>query len=182
MSQKFDLDFVQHSPFLPTSYSWLGLIILSAGIALAFFTWQYYQARLIVHNEIALELTQLNDQIHIVPPVDSKSADIAPETKTQIEATVATLTTPWSALLVAIEKSDIKDVAILSLEPSSKKQLVLLSGEAKNLQSVMNYISRLEEQPMLAQVYLQKHSVDEANSSKPVRFTLAAQWHTAAVN
>jgi len=182
MSQKLDLDFVQPSPFLPTSYSWLGLGVFLVGVVLAFFTWQHYQTRLIVHTEIVLKLNRLNDQIHIAPPVDSTSADISPETKTQIEATVATLTTPWNALLVAIEKSDIKDVALLSLEPSSKKQQVLLSGEAKNLQSVMNYINRLEEQSMLAQVYLQKHSVDEANTSRPVRFTLVAQWHTAEVN
>jgi hypothetical protein len=46
----------------------------------------------------------------------------------------------------------------------------------------MNYINRLEEQSMLAQVYLQKHSVDETITAQPVRFTLVAQWHTAEVN
>jgi hypothetical protein len=182
MSQKLGLDFVQPSPFLLTSYSWLGLCVLLVGLALAFFTWQHYQTRVIAHNEIMLKLNRLNDQPHQLPPVNSASTDISPETKTQIETTVATLTTPWNALLVAIEKSDIKDVALLSLEPSSKKQQVLLSGEAKNLQSVMDYINRLEDQSMLAQVYLQKHNVDEANTAKPVRFTLVAQWHTAEVN
>jgi hypothetical protein len=182
MSQKISLDFVQESPFSPTSYSWLGLSTLLIGAVFAFFTWQQYQSSALTHNEIVLKQNRLNDQISISQTVDIASADISPETKIQIEATVATLTTPWNALMVAIEKSDIKDVALLSLEPSSKKQQVVLGGEAKNLQSVMSYINRLEGQSMLEQVYLQKHSIDETNISKPVRFTLIAQWHTAEVN
>jgi len=182
MSQKLGLDFVEESPFLPTSFSWLGLSIFFIGVAFAFFTWQHYQARVLANDEIVSKQNQLNEPTPALITVDVASAYISPETKTQIEATVATLTTPWNALLVAIEKSDIKDVTLLGLEPSRKKQQVLLSGEAKNLQSVMNYINRLEEQSMLTQVYLQKHSVDEANISKPVRFTLVAIWHAEKVD
>jgi hypothetical protein len=182
MSKNLDLDFIQHSPFSSASVSWLGVSVFLLGMLTAFLTWQHYQTKLTAKNEIAQKIHLLSDSTQVTPIVSNTTADIPPETKTQIATTVATLTTPWNALLIAIEQSDVKDVALLSLEPSSKKQQVLLSGEAKNLQAIMDYINRLEAQQMLAQVYLQKHNVDEANVDKPVKFTVVAQWHTAEAN
>ena len=182
MSKNLDLDFIQHSPFSPASVSWLGVSVFLFGLLTVFFTWQHYQTKLTAKNEIVQKINLLSESTQVTPTVNSVIADISPETKTQIVATVTTLTTPWNALLIAIEQSDVKDVALLSLEPSSKKQQVLLSGEAKNLQVIMDYINRLEAQQMLAQVYLQKHNVDETNADKPVRFTVVAQWQMAKAN
>jgi hypothetical protein len=70
-----------------------------------------------------------------------------------------------------------QDIALLNLEPNSKKQQVSISGEAKNLQAALNYIQKLEAQSMLDKVYLQKYIIDEANLFKPVKFTLSAQWN-----
>jgi hypothetical protein len=46
----------------------------------------------------------------------------------------------------------------------------------------MQFIRRLEAQPILSQVYLQKHQLDEDNVSKPVRFTLVARLHMFKAN
>ena len=50
------------------------------------------------------------------------------------------------------------------------------SGQAKNLETVFLYVKQLDDQPMLSQVYLQKHSIEEADVSKPVNFTILAKW------
>ena len=104
---------------------------------------------------------------------------IPPEKIKQIEQVVSALVTPWNSLFLAIEQSDHKDIALLGLEPNSQKQQVVLTGEAKNLQVVLNYIQQLEQQPALTHVYLQKHSIDEADISKPVRFAVFAKWQIA---
>jgi hypothetical protein len=101
---------------------------------------------------------------------------ILPEQIQQLQTTVGALILPWDELLQGIEKSDMQDIALLNLEPNSKKQQIAISGEAKNLQVALSYIQKLEAQPMLNKVYLQKYNIDEANLYKPVKFTLSAQW------
>jgi len=177
MSIKMELDFIQRSPFSPSNLSWLGLSILLAGMVMMMMTWQIYHSRLLAQNEISRKINQINHQaIHEKSPVVLINTEIPVDKKKQIQSTVAALIVPWNELLSAIEKSDMNDIALLSLEPSSKKQQVIISGEAKNLETVLNYIQKLEAQPMLEKVYLQKHNVDESNAFKPVRFTLSAEW------
>lgn len=177
MSAKLELDFIHHSSFAPSSWSWLGLSLFLTSLVLAVFTWQHYQTRQLAENEISSKLNQFSRQVNQKKlPVNIVSTEISPEKKQQIQTTVAALTIPWNELLLAVEKSDTQEIALLNLEPSSKKQQLILSGEAKNLQSVLDYIQNLEAQPMLDKVYLQKHHVDEVNAFKPVRFTLLAQW------
>lgn len=177
MSRKLDLGFIQPPPFALSTWSWLGVSILFSGLVLAVFTWQLYQSKQTAQLDISSRLSQLSRQSQQKKlPVKVVSIVISPDKKLQIQTTVTALTIPWNALLSAIEKSDTQDIALLSLDPSSKKQQVILTGEAKNLQSVLTYIQKLEAQPMLEKVYLQKHSVDEVNISKPVKFTVLAQW------
>ena len=177
MSRKLELDFMQTSPFALSKFTWSGLSVLLFGLMLTMFVLQNHQVKLAEQREALLELNQLQQQVQQISQVKAVSTDISSETKVQIEDTVKALTMPWNALFVAIEKSDIHEVALLSLEPNSKKQLVVLKGQAKNLASVIKYIHQLEQQPMLGQVYLQKHNVDEADAFKPVNFTLTAQWY-----
>ena len=72
-----------------------------------------------------------------------------------------------------------QNIVLLSLTPNPKKQQMLLTGEAKDLASVLEYIKQLEMQPMLSQVYLQKHTVDVVNAARPVSFSINAQWNNA---
>lgn len=177
MSVKLELDFIQKSSFALSSWSWLGLSFFLGSLVLAVFTWQHYQTRQLAENEISLKLNQFSRQINQSKlPVNIVSTEISPEKKLQIQTTISALTIPWNELLLAVEKSDLQEIALLNLEPSSKKKQLMLSGEAKDLQSVLDYIQKLEAQPILNKVYLQKHHVDEVNAFKPVRFTLLAQW------
>jgi hypothetical protein len=182
MSQKLHLDFIDVHPFAPSRFSFIGIVVLGLGIALIFFTLQQYQSISDKHHEVLLKLKQFNNQPKKETITRNVREEIPIEIKTQIKASVADLTIPWNEFLNAIEGADLKDVALLSLEPSIKKQQVILAGEAKNLHSVMQFIRRLEAQPILSQVYLQKHQLDEDNVSKPVRFTLVARLHTFNAN
>ena len=94
----------------------------------------------------------------------------------QVNSLISVLATPWGALFTAIEQSDLPDIALLSIEPNLKKHQLVLVGEAKNLPIALRYIQQLEAQPILNEVYLQKHSIDEADVSKPVRFSVVAKW------
>lgn len=180
MSQKLDLNFIQQSPFSISNWSWLGLGVLLSGFVLSLFTWEMYQSKQAIYSDIERKLLVLDSQSGREKiPSHIANSDISEDKKQQIQTTVSTLTTPWAALLLGIEASDLPDIALLSFEPNSKKQQVGLTGEAKNLESLLVYIQKLEAQPMLDKVYLQKHHVEETDASKPVGFTVLAQWQNA---
>ena len=175
MSVKLDLEFIQQ-PVL-SSANWLNISVLLASLLMVALTWQGYQNQQLKLADTSSQLKQFSQQtLPKSQPIKMNAALITPDETKQLTETVGMLTTPWNNLLVAIEQADMQDIALLSLEPNSKKQLVLITGEAKNLSIVLQYIKQLQQAPMLAQVYLQKHSIDETDASKPVRFSLLAKW------
>ena len=177
MRYKLQLDFVNQSTFSLSSWTLAGLISLLAGLVFALFTWQHYENLTFKQNALSSKIVQMNRQLgHEKSPVSIVKSEMSSEQIQQIQITVGALTLPWNELLQGIEKADMQDIALLSLDPNSKKQQVTLSGEAKNLQTALSFIQKLEAQPMLEKVSLQKYNIDEANLFKPVKFTLIAQW------
>ena len=176
MSLQLDLDFIQTPFFSLTRFSWLSLFLLVVSLAVALFTWQSYQAKRVEYLGLATNLAEMNQQQQQKLPIKQAPVSIPPEHLKQLQETVNALAIPWNALFEAVEQSDQKDIALLSIEPNSQKQQVVMTGEAKNLQVALAYIAQLENQPALSQVFLQKHSIDEANASKPVGFTVFAKW------
>lgn len=86
------------------------------------------------------------------------------------------LSMPWYGLLQTIESAGGKDVALLGLEPDTEKRLVKISGEAKNIAAMLDYIKQLENQDLFGTVYLQSHHVQMQDPEKPVRFVISAMW------
>lgn len=178
MSQSIDLDFIQAPAFSLSRFAGLRLAVLAIGLLAAVITWQVHQSKQAELTALEAEVAQLKQVQKIQPTIKQASIAIAPEKIKELRNTVNILAMPWDGLFEAIENTQNKDVTLLSLEPNPKKQQLLLTGEAKNLQIVLQYVVQLQKQPVLSQVFLQKHSVDESNVSKPVRFALQANWET----
>lgn len=83
---------------------------------------------------------------------------------------------PWEPLFNAVEAAGGEDVTLLAMEPDTKKQVVRIAGEARNLAAVLEYMRRLGAQPALRGVQLQRHEVDQQDPERPVRFNLLAAW------
>lgn len=172
-----DLDFIKQPFWSVSNLSWSGVLSLLFAFVIAGFAWQFYngqQSRLI---NVTSQLEQLSKQAK--PALFSPSVtaiSIEPKEIQQIQQVVSILTAPWSELLTSIEQADMQNIVLLSLTPNLKKQQITLTGEAKDLASVLQYVKQLETQPMLSQVYLQKHTVDVVNAVKPVSFSINAQW------
>jgi hypothetical protein len=86
------------------------------------------------------------------------------------------LSLPWEGLFQAVEMSGAKDVALLALEPDTANRSVKISGEAKNMAALLDYIKRLKQRDVFGTVYLQSHQVQQQEPDKPVRFALLAAW------
>jgi hypothetical protein len=86
------------------------------------------------------------------------------------------LTLPWGELFASAESAAMPDVALLSIESDTDKRRVKISGEAKNLEAVLQYLRFLAARPALADVYLQSHDLQKQDPQRPVRFVLSAEW------
>src|SRR5512143_2546700 len=69
-------------------------------------------------------------------------SDMASEIKHANEV-LNQITLPWDKLFQAVEWSAGKDVALLTIEPDAEKHVVKISGEAKNIEGVLNYVRHL---------------------------------------
>jgi hypothetical protein len=88
------------------------------------------------------------------------------------------LTLPWEDLLQGVEAAADKRVALLAVEPDAEKQVVRISGEARDFAALLKYIERLDKQPVFGPVYLQSHRVMLRDPERPVRFALQAVWRS----
>jgi hypothetical protein len=177
MSQQLDLEFIQKPILSRISIS--GFLILLVSFWLGVFTWQTYQQQQVKLAEITTDLQKINQQAPKQEMIMPIAAAISSKQLTQLAEDFNVLATPWNELLDAIEQSDMPDIALLGLDPSVKKQQVILTGEAKNLAMILQYINKLAKQANLSQVYLQKHHVNETSNEKPVTFSIIAKWDNA---
>ena len=179
MSQQLDLEYIQKSIFSHISIS--GLLILLASFWLGVFTWQTHYQLQVKLAEMTINLQKINQQLPQQEMIKPVIAPISGKQLTQLTEDFNVLTTPWNELLDSIEQSDMPDIALLGLNPSVKKQQLILTGEAKNLATILQYINKLAQQTTLSQVYLQKHHVNETSNEKPVSFSIVAKWDNSTV-
>ena len=64
--------------------------------------------------------------------------------------------------------------------PDMQKGTVSISGEAKNLNALLNYVKQLAAREVFASVYLQNHKIQQADPEKPLHFSLLAYWKGSA--
>jgi predicted ArsR family transcriptional regulator len=86
------------------------------------------------------------------------------------------LTAPWVDLLDAIESAPQQSVALLAAEPSIAKQSFRLTAEARDLDSMLGYVSALQKDRRLVSVVLVSHQVQVQTPGRPVRFQVQAGW------
>lgn len=176
MSQRLILDFAQVNEFSPKKVTFLGALLFVISIFLVIYIQQQYRS-------LQSDFLRLEEQKLVLIPVKSAQPKpvlqklISKDQALEISTAVSLLNTPWDGLLEQIEQVKLQDVAMLSLLPNAQQQQIVIKGESKHLQAVLNYIESLEALPMLSHVTLQQHHVDETNQYQPVSFTILGHWH-----
>jgi Flp pilus assembly protein TadG len=175
VSKIVDIDFVAPNALSFKRMTAYGLILMLIAFALGIYCIQHINA-----SQTALTIAQ-NRLDAIAPEVKTTTVETVVETASEAEIkyareVVAQLSTPWNPLMSTLEQSNMSNIALLSIEPNRKKQQIILTGQAKNIQSTLSYIKQLERIETLSQVYLLKHSIDQTDPFKPVGFTILAQW------
>lgn len=175
MMPKLRLDYQRGIDFFP----WGGLLLLVVALATLIATGVHYRN---LSTQAAL-LESRADGIQRAtqrPPPGGRAGkrmalDLALEVKRANEV-LRQLSVPWGGLFQTVESIDGKDVTLLALEPDMEKRLVKISGEAKNIAAMLDYIKQLENRNVFGIVYLQSHHTQLQDPEKPVRFVLQAIW------
>lgn len=116
------------------------------------------------------------------PPVaeqsDSDKTQLAAEIK-HAAGIVQQLSLDWNQLFRAVQLSAGAQVALLSIQPDAVKQVIRITGEARDMDAMLEYVTRLRRQHALAQVILTNHEIKAQDPDKPVQFSISAKWMIA---
>ena len=113
-----------------------------------------------------------------LPAIEGRASD-SPEMREQIKranVVLAQMNVPWSELFAAVESAQDGSIAVLSVQPDPREQSIVLGGMARGLESVLAYMSRLEQTQRLVDVVLASHEVKVKEPGQPVEFALTARW------
>jgi hypothetical protein len=157
---------------------WLGLALLVVALATLAVTGSYYRTlnQQIVYWESKTDrLERLSShRIHALPALTEQEMRAQVLEVKQANQVVRQLTLPWNALFKAVEISGGNDIALLSMEPDMQKGTVTISGEAKNLKALLNYVKQLSAREVFGNVFLQNHKIQQTDPEKPLHFSLLA--------
>ncbi|HEY3300753.1 MAG TPA: PilN domain-containing protein [Methylophilaceae bacterium] len=176
LNPTLQLDFRAKRPV----WSWLGLLLLALAVCLVVWVFQQQYKLQLAHDEIDQAISQLAEQNQARQQPVVKTDDTATRADTlQAQWITDQLAFPWEPLFQTLEKVQQPDVALLSLQPDTKKMQVKLGGEAKDFNTVLTYIDQLQASPVFSKIYLIKHEVNESIQQKPIDFTLIAYWQNS---
>lgn len=106
---------------------------------------------------------------------ERQSADLK-----QAESAMEHLNVPWDALFRAVETSLNDEIALLSIQPEAAQRTLTLTGEAKDLPTLLNYVRRLGMDAKFRDVQLKSHKTESLEKLRPIRFVLTMSWSEVA--
>ena len=157
---------------------WAGMALLAAGLAGTIAAGGLYGQLAEEFAQAEASVRQSGIAARRQTAVSRSGADlqnVAVEVKRASEVAFQ-LRLPWNELFASVESARTPNVALLRIESDTGKRQVKISGEAKDLESMLDYVRFLVSQPKLANVYLQSHHVQQQDPQRPVRFVLGADW------
>lgn len=89
---------------------------------------------------------------------------------------IEALSTPWPDLFTAAESAYSDRSILIGIDPDPERREVRLTGEAKDLAAMLDYIKALRASPVLMDAMLASHQINAKDSQRPVRFVVTAHW------
>lgn len=83
---------------------------------------------------------------------------------------------PWDGLFRALEETADERVALLALQPDPQKRELAISGEARDYEAILAFVTRLDARESLRDVHLVRHELREDDPQRPLFFSIVASW------
>ncbi len=114
-----------------------------------------------------------------LPRVAPRAA-VPPARAAAVNAAIAQLNLPWSAMLDGFERASSRSVALLALTPDPSGRQVRGSAEARNPAAMLAYIDRLNAQAVFEDARLLRHETSAQDANKPLAFDFEVRWREVA--
>jgi len=86
------------------------------------------------------------------------------------------LNLPWETLFDSLELAASREVALLSLQPNVASRVIRISGEARNLTGLVEYVEALERETVFKNAHLISYRVRQDHPRRPIVFSIATTW------
>ena len=158
---------------------WIGIALLLLGFLVAGMGASRYKSL----TEDVAQWEQRNSDVErrlerkaVKPKREPKDTQLVAQQITQANEVVRQLGLPWELLFREVEAARSDRVALLAIEPDAQKHVVRITGEARQLEDVLDYVTRLGKSRHLVDIYLQSHQAQTTMPDQPIRFALMAGW------
>lgn len=131
--------------------------------------WQLVQAR-----QEAQSIRQELLATHSISPdaATARAVILTAEQRRAWNQVARQLNTPWAALLAGLETATPDDVALVSIEPDSRRGAVRLVAEAKSLEALLAYVQALKAVEPFTDAMPLRHETNEQDPNRPIRMTI----------
>ncbi len=101
----------------------------------------------------------------------TRATELDDDTRRHLNTVVRQLNTPWQDLFNQLERMTPPEVALLSMEPDTRRDTIKLQAEAKTLDALLVYAAGLEQQGMFGRLTYSKHEINDQDPNKPTRLS-----------
>jgi hypothetical protein len=168
----------------PVLWTRQGVAWLAVGLVLASLIGAYYgylsgeTSRAVEGLESARQLTDLERMGHekLTGELKTYRAEIK-ETQTVL----GRLTIPWDPLFVAVERVGARHsdrITLMAIHPDVGERRVVIDGRSTDLDVLLDVVTELTEFDIISHAYLSHHQREDKEHSKPVLFSIMAEWKT----
>jgi hypothetical protein len=95
------------------------------------------------------------------------------------QAVVRQLALPWAELIDSLERSAMREVSVLHVQPDAQQRLLRITAEARGEAQMLEYLRRIGAVGGLSEVHLVSHQVREDAPLRPLQFSLQASFRSA---
>ena len=125
--------------------------------------------------ETELAAARLRHHVPVAAPV-AQLPRISDAQAGAVNAAVLQLNLPWRALQDAVAAATPSTIALLALEPDSRKQALKITAEAKSADEMVAYVEELGRQEFFSGATLTRHEINDQDPNRPIRFQIEALW------
>lgn len=176
--QKISLDFQQTS-YLSRRLIWrrVGVLLLVVSLIINMFLLIKNQDMTTEADALLIESDIDRNPAQVIQVAESDaSTDVADAKLREANIVLSNLNLPWPLLLKTLEDTREEDIDIIAVTPNTVDGDVQIVGQAENLKSLFDYMSRLKKSQMFSTVSLIDHQKVSLHQAHGLRFNIVAQW------
>jgi hypothetical protein len=126
------------------------------------------------------EQLRMQDRLQQASAPASATRPLKKQQAAALNAVARQLNTPWMDVFDVLERRTPANVALVSIEPDGRRNIVRVQAEARRLDELLAYAESLERDPEVTRVVLLRHETNDRDDNHPVQLSFEVTLNTKA--